>query len=308
MSKIINIVIVLIMFGIAPCFSQSFFKIYGKVVSFNGKPVENVQVILTEIDRNTLTDHNGEFAFKKIHRGKYTILFISPVYKEKRIRITAPTDKKIIVVLSPVIVDMGKIIISGKTYKEQNPEEAAFNKDEIERIPTGGNPFNIIEREGGIVPTHISNNDTGNIIPYLPFNPFSGENGGAITPAEYSFFGAEPIWTKYYYDYIEIPRTTHIYGFPFPPSILQQSSIDSIKLWKGTSPVSIESSNSSVIAVYPLTDISENNLLITPSLTEFSFLLKRKINKNSGVLLGLRKSLFEVTVWPIIDINSGTDE
>ncbi len=293
----------------SPCFADDGYTIKGVVKNTEDKPINNVQVIITGTDQRDITNKNGGFLISNVKKGRYTLLFVSSLYREKKITVIVPLKSKLIVKLSPIVLDMGKIVVSEKKECTKiDKTETTFSKEIIEKLPTGGNPFRIVEKESGVVPVVISRENEGNVIERLPFplSPLGTKEGPAIVPIEYSFFGGEPVWTRYFYDYIEVPRTTHLYGFPFPPSIVQNDLTRSVKFWRGTSPVNVDAYNSSVISVNPISEITENTVIITPSVTDISCLVAMQTGDRNGIILGLRKSLFEVTVWPFINMNIST--
>ncbi len=295
-------------FIISSLYSEHLYSLNGIVTDKKGRLLSDVQVILIETDKYQITNKRGEFIFNGLRAGGYTILLIYPGYQEKRVSVRIPFRATLKIVLSPIVLDMGKIFVNG-SRKIVSSENGAtvFSREAIEKLPTGGNPFRIVEKEGGIAPLLISSSDEGNVFMYLPFKLYSETNGSEVVSSQYSFLGGEPTWTHFYYDYIEIPRTMHLFGFPFPSSVIQEDAVESVKLWRGGTPVSLNDSNSGSVIVYPVSEVGKGETLLTPSITEISLLLSRN-TKGGNVLVGLRKSLFEITVWPFIDMGTGVSE
>ncbi|MGY0035220.1 carboxypeptidase-like regulatory domain-containing protein [Pedobacter sp. NJ-S-72] len=106
----------LLLLGFYNSFAQTTGNIDGKVSLVDGQPAGSVSVSLIELHKNTLTDDHGNYTFKKIIPGKYTI----------RIQMLGAAQK-----------DLPVTVIAGQTTNT-NYQLAQENVQALQEVTIGG--------------------------------------------------------------------------------------------------------------------------------------------------------------------------
>ena len=97
MKTLFTILIACFLSGPLISFAQSTGKISGKVTLVDGQPYASASVSLVEIKRGTLTDEEGNYSFKSLSKGTYTVRIqvLGAAQKDFKVNI-APGDTVIV--------------------------------------------------------------------------------------------------------------------------------------------------------------------------------------------------------------------
>ncbi|MEV4881669.1 TonB-dependent receptor [Chitinophaga ginsengisegetis] len=129
MFSFINRITVYLCFLCAVCFSinvsavtEPLSAIKGLVVTSDGTPAAYVAVQIKEKNRGTLTNEKGEFVFKKLMPGKYTLQVMLIGYKTMSQEITVEQDQIVQVKLQLEASDkqLKEVIVSGARNRYKN--------------------------------------------------------------------------------------------------------------------------------------------------------------------------------------------
>ncbi|MEI3798904.1 MULTISPECIES: TonB-dependent receptor [unclassified Chitinophaga] len=129
MFSFINRITVYLCFLCAVCFSinvsavtEPLSAIKGLVVTSDGTPAAYVAVQIKEKNRGTLTNEKGEFVFKKLMPGKYTLQVMLIGYKTMSQEITVEQDQIVQIKLQLEASDkqLKEVIVSGARNRYKN--------------------------------------------------------------------------------------------------------------------------------------------------------------------------------------------
>ncbi len=290
----------IIFFLLLNCLAISFgFDLKGIVKNkSDNRPVENANVVIVELDLIQLTDSEGNFTFRNIKQGKYSLVIIAAGYKEKKISVSLNSNGQLDISLEPLVIEMQKISVVAKKSEEESLTASIFDKDEIDNLPTGGNPYNPINLVPGIVfsGTIIENTSTviSSDLPASNFYPFTDAN------LKFSVLGGESDWNNFYYDYIKLPYSFHPFGIPFPRSVIPEQLDYSLLTYMGSNPVTKGPGIGGLFIIKPSPEVPrKNRVIISPSLSYLDIYTERKFSEKVGLILSLRKSMFEYTYFPV---------
>jgi iron complex outermembrane receptor protein len=115
----------LLLLGFYNSFAQTTGNIDGKVALVDSRPAGSVSVSLVELHKNTLTDDQGNYTFKKITPGNYTI----------RIQMLGAAQK-----------DLSVAVIAGQTTNI-NYQLAEENVQALQEVTIGGNANRFSKKE-----------------------------------------------------------------------------------------------------------------------------------------------------------------
>lgn len=127
-------------------FSINFFygqngSIKGKVVSTQGKGIQNVNVIITSLEKGTTTNNQGEFYINNLKSGNYTLEISYIGYNSQKITVTVKNNET---TNTPNIVlienqeQLTEIVVEGhkmNKYSRKKPSSALRLKGELVKLP-----------------------------------------------------------------------------------------------------------------------------------------------------------------------------
>tara|TARA_R110002020_G_scaffold303939_2_gene519563 strand:+ start:215661 stop:218054 length:2394 start_codon:yes stop_codon:yes gene_type:complete len=105
---------------------SSYGNISGTVTSSEEQPLEGVTVILTILNKGTVTDANGEFQFNQIKPGTYTLefRFLGFRTEQKEVTITTGENPDVAVKLNEEAYQIGQVDLKGKSAIRRVNEQA----------------------------------------------------------------------------------------------------------------------------------------------------------------------------------------
>src|SRR4051812_33675520 len=113
--------------------------IKGKVLTSDGQPAAYVTVQIKHTSHGTLTDQNGEFVFKKIKPGHYTLLVSLVGYDPVEQDVDVETDKitAVAIQLNASQNQMKEIIVVGgkNKYMAKNPSTSLRITTPLVEVP-----------------------------------------------------------------------------------------------------------------------------------------------------------------------------
>jgi len=115
----------LLLSGFYTSFAQTTGNIDGKVALVDGQPAGSVSVSLIELHKNTLTDDHGNYTFKKVTPGNYTI----------RVQMLGAAQK-----------DLSVTVIAGQTA-HSNYQLAKENVQALQEVSIGGTANKFSKKE-----------------------------------------------------------------------------------------------------------------------------------------------------------------
>ncbi len=113
----------------APHPSVTAIDIVGRVTDPRGQPLQDVQVVIVEIGRSTVTDVGGRFTFTAVPTGAYSISFTLVGFSPQVRRLITTRDREeMVVILKPTVVELPPIQVTatpGATDPLRSPQPAS---------------------------------------------------------------------------------------------------------------------------------------------------------------------------------------
>lgn len=191
--------------------------IYGKVKFDTNEPVLGAYIMLngTSIKKDANSGVNGEFYFKNIPYGTYSIQFHSLDAKVKTIEISLDSKKKVVNTILEITKqqDLQEVHLEGKTEKVKKE--------------TQGFAVNLVETKEASL-RNIQTNELLNTTAGVKIR----QNGGLGSSVEYSINGLSGSSVKIFIDGIPIS----MYGSSFSLNSIPPSMIENIEVYKGVVP------------------------------------------------------------------------
>ena len=124
-------------------------KIHGAVYLQNLKqPVASAQVRIVETGQRVLTDANGEFQFRNLPHGKYTLATNASGYiaaTDVTVAVTPAEITHVEIYLDPVVVSLDEVEVTGERPL-QSPGRQSLGGAEIQRVPgTAGDALRALQ-------------------------------------------------------------------------------------------------------------------------------------------------------------------
>jgi hypothetical protein len=263
-------------------------SINGIILEYGRRePIEYVRVTLQndlQGELETYSDKNGEFSFKNLESGKYTIT-IDDIndFNGKRINIILSKDKKLEKEIFLKKTDNPTYVIDvNKKKKNKDINKKTIDKDEIEKIAgINGNFIEVIKKLPGVARNSSVNSDgiiirgTGSLNSRIFID-------GHYIPILYHFGGITPIFNS------ELIDSLDFFAGNYP--------VEFGKAIGGIVNVNIRDANTLKEAkkIHGYTDLNFNDI---------SSLLEYPINDKSGLAITFRKSIINET-YPLIIKNN----
>ena len=274
---------------------------YGKVVEDNlsgSIPLSDATVIIVELDNIELSDTDGNFVFRDIRSGMYTVKIITLKgleydYTIKIDEISTKEDDPFLFIINTVDESIEEeIIITAERNIQIEPNIEEYGAELINNISVVYNDsFNIIVTEAGIF---VNEREVGT--PFLN----DPKNGSFFSYGSlFSVFGGDVSWNRSYIDFFPIPTNTHLSDNTKP--IISKESISRVKTIKGVPPGPYGQSLGGTTIVYP-EEVKSNRLDIGLDLTDPFLSYRTKINDNTSLFTIARQSISQYTLFPIIDL------
>src|SRR5688500_8733198 len=118
MTRTIVLIFTMLIFSFsasAERFNEVLTAIRGKVLTADGSTAADVSVQIRDLKRGTMTDQKGEFIFRKVQPGTYTLQVSLVGYETVEKEVTVESDKIAAVVLNLQTSDkqLQEVIIAG---------------------------------------------------------------------------------------------------------------------------------------------------------------------------------------------------
>lgn len=159
MKKTFSLLIMLA--GAIAAFAQH--PLHGKIIEKDSqRPLANATVTLSE-NLNTISDENGDFHFRSLKKGSYTVRISSIGFKTLEKNIQVPSALPVSIMLERIDLMLEPIEIKGVRAGERAPfTKSNLSKKEIEKVNMGQDlPFVLNQ-----LPSVIVNSDAGNGVGY----------------------------------------------------------------------------------------------------------------------------------------------
>ncbi len=293
------IVSILFLFLCVPVFAIDF---YGKVVSStssNDASLSDVTIIIIELDAIEVSDTEGNFVFKDIDAGIYTVKIITIEEKEFDYTIEIGTVSSserdpYLFVLDDISEEFEQeIIVTAERKIQIEPNKEEYDAEFIDNLPVVDNdPFNIITTEAGVFINEKENATS----PFL----IDPQNGTFFSYGSlFSVFGGDSAWNQAYIDFLPIPSNTHLSDNTKP--ILSKESISSVKTLKGPPPGRYGQSLGGTTVVYPET-VTSHQLDIGVGITDPFLSYRTNLNEHTTLFTMAKQSISQYTLFPLIQL------
>ena len=108
----------------------------GEVVhSATGEPIPGATILIRELDRGAAADADGQFAFRNLTAGTYTLIVRAVGFIEQTVQVTIPTDEEFTIKLQPEIIRADDIIVTasplGRSIQYQPAQ--AMNQEALQQ-------------------------------------------------------------------------------------------------------------------------------------------------------------------------------
>ncbi len=277
----------------------------GKVTAENSSKIENATLVLLELDMITVTDAEGNFDFRDIPEGLYTVLVMAPGYPETEFP-GISAGYPVILRLAPEIIEMETITVKAEREAVKNINDGVTS-EELERQPAGSDPFDAVVMEEGIldnlnimtaavsVSVSQSSPETGSIV--LPEGRLSRTGYDTI-----SVYGGEADWNNYYYDYIRMPSNKHDFGFPEAEPVIPIEAVESIDVYRGAYPLEYGPGIGGCFVLNPIKAADGWTVELTPTTSQLAGISTISFSPNVSLLASLTQSILNITTLPFINI------
>jgi len=225
-------------------------SISGKVTMENSEPVIGAVVSIKSLDKQTITDEKGNYSFKSIAYGSYTLEVgsMEVVTKKQQITINKPESTINVSAKAKDNSILNEVAVTGKTEKK--------------KIETSGFAVAIIETKEASL-----RNLTTNELLDRTVGVRVRQNGGEGAPIEYNLNGMSGSTIGLFLD--GIPMST--YGSSFNLNTIPPSMIERIEVYKGVLPAHLSGNYiGGAINVIMKKDASANNITASASYGSFN--------------------------------------
>jgi outer membrane receptor protein involved in Fe transport len=222
----------------------------GRVTLENNEPVVGALVNIQSLNKQTLTDDNGNYSFKNIAFGKYLLEIVSMQMLPRKVEINITSANEIFNVVAKAkgSKSLKEVSISGKT--------------EEKRMETSGFAVSIIETKEASL-----RNLTTNELLDRSVGVRVRQNGGEGSQIEYNLNGMSGSTIGIFLDGIEIST----YGSSFNLNNIPPAMIDRIEVYKGVLPAHLSGNYvGGAINVVLKKDASANNINASVSYGSFN--------------------------------------
>ena len=86
--------------------------VQGRVTDTTGAPLPAVAVSITELDRRTLTDASGAFAFAQVPAGRYTLVARRLGFAPQTVSVTVPLAAPLVLTLRPAAFELPAVVVT----------------------------------------------------------------------------------------------------------------------------------------------------------------------------------------------------
>jgi hypothetical protein len=216
----------------ATAFPDAPLIVTGRVVeAARGAPVAAAMVAIVETDAVTDADTEGRFSLPVPGPGAYTIAAGADGFEESKTAFTAPVEGALTIQLQRVSFSMD---IQVSEPRQKTTPTRTITKEEIQKTPTGGDPFEAVNREPGVVKVESGILDKGfgmlrmALASALGFDQFA-----FIQPFSYRSL---PDYSNAFFleGYIPLPFLTYpSISNAFSMSIFPEAVVQSLELYGG---------------------------------------------------------------------------
>ena len=84
----------------------------GRVTDTTGVPLAGVSVSITELDRRTLSDASGAFAFAQVPAGRYTVVARMVGFAPRTADVTVPGATPLVLALRPAPLELAAVVVT----------------------------------------------------------------------------------------------------------------------------------------------------------------------------------------------------
>lgn len=271
---------------------QNSFNYSGQILNVD-KPVDFATVVLLELSIDTFTDEEGNFFFEGVPEGTYTLLVIVDGFQDKEFPISITSDisgeKFQVEDVGAQEVYEEDIVIISERLKNSNGGELSFSRDYVDRMPMkGDDPISLFEHDTGVI--QYSGASTFEIFPEV-------EKGQVYTHSkEFTVFGSESAWNRYFYGNIQIPTNNHIANPT--TSVITRKVVRSVTIYKGA-PFGIYGPGlGGTVVLQPRRD-PDNYLLLGVSPTDPSVTFSFWFSESLSLFISVRHSIAKYTLIPL---------
>ena len=148
-EKVISLLFIICCYSAS--FAQARFSLSGTVTDSKGEPIPAATIVIKDSTNGTYTDVKGKYKLT-VNAGKYILEASMLGYESKEQEVDISANKTLDFVLSESSVDMGSVMVYGKT-KSQELREGAFAVNALQIKPllsTVHNLNSVINKTSGI--------------------------------------------------------------------------------------------------------------------------------------------------------------
>ncbi len=154
-------------------YSQVLYTLKGQACDENRVPIQGANVFLSPIQKITVTDQNGNFEFRGLTDGKYTIEISFLGFEKYSETFDISNKQNLSLQLKPLLQTLNEVIITGNQDEKRKKEESLnieiVNSDYLKQN-LGGSLMQSLERLPGVTTIDIGSGQSKPVIRGMGFN------------------------------------------------------------------------------------------------------------------------------------------
>lgn len=277
--------------------SQENRTVVSGYIEYDDVAVSFANVVLKEIDELAYTDETGYFEFFDVPYGTYTLLVIADTYEEQEFTITVNSEYadgqsyQLNVQNNEDVFVAEEIVVTSERFDDSTSGQRTFSKQEVMNLPlVGDDPISLVQQEPGVIyQTELfRDRSVANVQGQL-----------YSLSREFSIYGSDTAWNRYFYDFIQIPNNTHVSNPD--TSVITRRAVDGLISFKGMPTGLYGQGIGSTLVLLPRTD-EKNYIQLDVSLTDPAVIFNYWITKNISLFFSVRQSISQWTVVPLANL------